>query len=220
MKKLLGALSAVAVAAVAQADVVKLFDAVPITFAGTIISPDVQTFSSHGTFASEIGVYVVCPEAGGTATISSNAAGTGVVVVDNFLTLNDAPICTGLVQNGVAMCFTGWNGPAFDWNTLTEETVLAAFPTATFPAPAPYQGVSPLTVALGSGSQLLEFDRWDSGGILSSTELWLSTDCQIPAKVQITHFANGKELCVANPALKAHLEHGDDVNSVVLGCGR
>lgn len=224
MKKLIAAAFAMALATAAQADAVKLFDAVPITFSGPITTgTDEQPFSDvSGAFASDVGVYVVC-DAASTATISSNSAGTGSVVVDNFLTMNggDNNICTGISQNDVTMCFNGWNGASFDWYHLTEAAVLAAYPTPTFPAPAPYVGVGPLTVSLKAGGQLVTFERWDTGGILASTDLWFSTtNCSIPPKVSITHFANGKTLCIGNSAVKAHVEHGDDIDSIVIGCAR
>jgi hypothetical protein len=227
LTKTIAAVFAMALAAAAHADSVKLFDAVPITSSGPVFTGmgPAQSFSEvNGAFASEVSVYVVC-DAPTRAVISSTADGSGPVVVDNFLTMNGVTnVCASaspsLVQNGVAMCFSGWTGPAWDWNALDETQVMGAYGTSTVPAPAPYAPVA-LTVDLEGGPQLVTFERWDTGGVVASSELWLvATSCRIPSKVAIRHFANGKMLCIGNSAVQAHINHGDDIDSVEIGCGK
>jgi hypothetical protein len=232
MKKMIAAVFAVALATAAQADSVKLFNAVPITYSGTITTGSTQQpFSDiNGAFASETSVYVVC-DAASTATISSTADGSGSLVVDNFLTMNGVNnICTGgITQDGVSMCFSAWTGASWDFvNTPNSETMVeAAYGDNTVPMPAPYGAVAPLTVPLQAGAQVITFERWDTGGIVASTDVYFTTspNCRatgpsIPAKVQIKHFANGKMLCIGNSAVQAHVNHGDDIDSIVFGCGK
>jgi len=183
-------------AAIAQTSV-KLFDATPVTFSGTPIDPSLATAFGSRT------LLLACPAAP-TGRVASTGDGNGSLVVDNFLTVNGANVCSGQSDTGnfgntSLSCFNAFWGNTGD--------ALTSF--------AP---VSPIDISarLQPGRQLVSFEMMDWGGFAGSSELWLVTNCSAPAQVPICHQRGTSEqrsLVVAQSAVPAHIAHGDTLGA-------
>lgn len=172
---------------------VKLFNAFPVIDTGTVTDP-----SLAATFATN-SLVLQCP---GTprAVLSSTADGTGSVVVDNFLTVDGANVCTGISGTGnlgtsAPNCFIDFLG--------TTGTALTS-----------YTPVPPLDISenLAAGKHMVTFELQDWGGLLASSDIWLLTNCNAPPQVAICHRPGTpiqRTLFVAQSAVPGHLGHGD-----------
>jgi hypothetical protein len=199
-----------------KADVVKLFDAVPVTFTGKVTPGVTAPYKESG----ETSIYVDCG-AGGSVTVGSlDATGNiGPFIVDNYFTVNGQNVCKN--DNADGNCFSAWKGPSVDWMSLGDDDA-GKFGAGFFEPPQAasslYGTVSAKTLNF-SGKLLLTFKRMDWGGVIGSTAIYMKTDgCKVHKKVSIVHFANCKRLCVGAAAIPAHVKHGDDPASIVPGC--
>jgi hypothetical protein len=131
--------------------------------------------SSENTFNSTI-LNLTCPSSI-QAKISSNAEGTGNVLVDNFITFNvvggtAADICSnGTMENGNQQnCFTT------DYSNLANNGGLNGKDPGTV---LPGGGVPPIDVSsyLKTGAVQAQIGLVDTGGFLASSTLYLVTNC-------------------------------------------
>jgi hypothetical protein len=190
---------------------------VPVTFTGKVTPGNVVPYNQRVEVPGEISVWVDCGT-GGSVTIGSlDANGNiGPFIVDNYLTVNGEDVCDD-------NCFSGWYGPTVDWMSLGDDDAAkfgAGFFEAKHPAEEMY-GTVPAKTRSYTGKQLLTFDRIDWGGVIGSTAIYMKADgCKVSEKVSIIHFANAKPLCIGAAAIPAHINHGDDINSIVIGCDK
>lgn len=196
MKKMLVGAFAVALAVVAQADVIPLFDATPVT----CTKDPAATSACDYTYASDFSlVYAsksVALYCGSAAPIT--LSGPDGVIVDNVLNVNDV----GVVGFSSWKLGTAWNDPAS----------LGAS------AAAAYNGIPDQSIdVVAYGWNFLQFDLVDQGGVYANSELYLEAPyCTIAPKMKLCH--KGKTITVSNDAVKAHIDHGDAVSSLNVGC--
>ncbi len=171
----LGACAPQTIAQATQNNSVQLFGPVNVR-----LSPTGATLSTPYTFNSNT-LSLNCTASPIVAVLSSSAASTGNVLVDNSIyvtniTNNGSPlnVCMGAggVDSGAAnaSCFTtGYQGPAGAGSDTGDnpDTLVAV------------GGVHPIDISsrLSSGSQQVKIDLVDDGGYLASSTLYLNTNC-------------------------------------------
>ncbi len=202
MKKLIAAAFAMSLATFAHAQVeTKLFDAKPVTCTNNPAATpatgcDYSYPSDYSAIYAQTSVALYCWE-GASVTVSGREGGG--LVVDNVLNVNDQSV-TG---------FAGWSYPTA-WN---DPASLGA------DAYAAYNTIAPVTVlpVAAYGWNFLQLDLVDEGGVYANTELWLNaTNCTLAPKLTLCH--KGKTITISNDAVKAHIDHGDSVASLNVGC--
>jgi len=132
------------------------------------------TGASANTFNSKI-VNLTCTASPITAVLSSSANGVGNILVDNYVavsqtgttTTSPVNVCTGGTGQN---CFTSaYQSPASSGtlNGVDPDTLVAT------------GGVAPINISsdLSSGPIQLEIDLIDNGGWLTSSSLYLTTNC-------------------------------------------
>jgi hypothetical protein len=166
---------------------IKLFEERPVT-----ISP------SAGVAFDQVLLQLGC-SGRASAVIASTPDGLGGLVVDNVLTVNGANVCTGPLAHGEPACFEGFSGALGD------------------PPLAAYGPIAPVDIRgwLPSGKkQVVTFQLRDGGMLFANSDLWLVTNCVIHNKVELCHKPGTPAehaIDVAQPAVRAHLDHGDYV---------
>ncbi len=201
MKKMIAGVIAVAIATFAQADQIQIFAATNVTCtkdpAATPATGCDYTYAPDFSlvYASKSVALYCWP---GASVTVSGPAGDGGLIVDNVLNINDQSV-VGFASWSYA---TPWNDPA----------------SLGVPAIAAYTAVPPVTVPVTTyGWNFLQFDLVDEGGVYANTELFLSsTNCTIEPKLKLCH--KGKTITISNDAVKAHIDHGDAVDSLNVGC--
>lgn len=126
-----------------------------------------------------------------SAVLASTADGTGQLVVDNFMTVNDTNICTGGIYSQDSE------------NCYSEYSQYRG-----------YSGVNPIDISdkIPAGKGFFEISLMDFGGFLGNSDIWLVTNCAVDEKVELCHkprTAAQKTISVFQSAVPGHLGHGD-----------
>lgn len=199
MKKMIAAVFAMSLATFAQAQT-KLFDAKAVTCTK---NPDATLatgcdYSYAPDFSLIYGSTSVALYCWGGASVTVSGPNGEGLVVDNVLNINDQSV-VGFAGWSLG---TGWDNPA----SLGADAIAA------------YTPVAPVTVPVEAyGWNFLQFDLVDEGGVYANTELWLNaTNCTVEPKLKLCH--KGKTITISNDAVKAHIDHGDNVATLNVGC--
>jgi hypothetical protein len=182
----------------------KLFDAAPMTASAPCAVPGCDVVRDRMVF-DEAALVLSC-SARPTAVLSSTADGQGRLVVDNFIEVNGANVCTGGASGGgVENCF---NEPVYgDIGT---------------PALDAYQSVAPIDVSghmPHRGRAIVTFSLVDFGVIYANSDVWLLTSCTAHRRVDICHKPGTRAeqvITVSQSAVSGHLGHGDTLD--LSGC--
>jgi len=167
---------------------VKLFDAKPIQMRDPNIPLD---FNTAVTFGSNE-IYLSCPI---NPQSKLSGPGGGNLIVDNYLTVNGANICSsGSEMN----CFDyAFNDPIDFLGEIMDVS---------------YYGVPAIDISNKiTTSGTYKFEVKDYGYTFGNNEIYLNTTCSFVS--QVCHRDNGrrgsKTLTVGGSAVAAHLAHGD-----------